>query len=290
VCTVALRFTTRGRWRIRLVAIRDEFYSRGTLPPAAHWRGHDLALVGALDLRAGGTSLAVPRERRAVAVLVNAPPHRPEAFRGERPVRTRGTLPLLAAAGQDIASASLCGLPGFHLLSAVADNATMCDTVRASATDGEGTNPRCIVGPVVELLSWNGAELTHRRVEPGDHVLTSAGLDVEGHERSARVRAVLSRVPRNSPVGSTSWQSVACAGIAEDQDLPGGRYGTVGAAVIALSSQSVHYAVSARPGRAAWGSVLPGDESLRGSHRSDGLATAHAAEAQSTIASNERKQ
>jgi Transport and Golgi organisation 2 len=254
MCTVALRVTPDSRWQIRLVAVRDEFYSRKTLPPAAHWPEVDPMLLGPLDLQAGGTPVALHRERLSVAVVVNAPPHRTPAQTSS--ARTRGRLPLLAAAGEHIGDADLRDLPGFYLLVAVAD--------RSQIRDNECERPidAGIVDPTVHLLSWNGAELTRSLVEAGDHVLTSAGLDVPGHQRSERVRATLGQVGREASVDSPSWMAVASAAVVEDQDLPAGRYGTVGAAAIALSSCSLHYAVSARPGHAAWAPVLTDEASV----------------------------
>jgi len=276
VCTVALRIATVGAWQVCLVAVRDELYSRETAPPAAHWPERDPALLGALDLQAGGTSLAVHCERRAVAVLVNAPPHRPNT-QGERPVRTRGTLPLLAAAGEDITPVALRDLPGFHLL--VASTPTR-DTERATATGGETVH-------TVELLTWDGLELTRRWVEQGDHVLTSAGLDATEHERSERVCRALARVPRGAAVDSSPWRAVASAGVVEDLDLPAGRYGTVGATAIALSHKSVRYAVCARPGQTEWVPVLQVEVSPRGHHRSEGLATTRSGLKRSPVLSDQ---
>jgi hypothetical protein len=261
MCTVALSVTPDSRWQIRLVAVRDELYSRKTLPPAAHWSEVDPMLLGPLDLQAGGTPVALHRERLSVAVVVNAPPHRTPAQASS--ARTRGRLPLLAAAGEHIGFADLYDLPGFYLLVAVADPSPMRDK-ECDRPIGAG-----IVDPTVHLLSWNGAELTRSLVAPGDHVLTSAGLDVPGHQRGERVRAALGRVRREAPVDSPSWMAVASAAVVEAQDLPDGRYGTVGAAAIALSSFSLHYAVSPRPGHAAWAPVLT-DEASASARFADG--------------------
>jgi hypothetical protein len=218
---------------VRVVAVRDELYSRQTLAPAAHWHDRDRALVGPLDVLAGGAPLAVHRERCALAILVNAPPHQWERRPGDG---TRGMLPLLAASGERIAPAQVCDLPGFHLL---------CATV-----DRRGR-------PLVELSSWDGVALTHTVIEPGDHVLTSAGIDVPGHERGDRVRRALGQVPCSEPVDSPAWRALAATAVVADQELSGGLYGTVGAAAITLSPSRIGYAVCARPGRSGWVSVLP---------------------------------
>ncbi len=288
MCTVALRIATVGSWQVRLVAVRDELYSRGTSAPAAHWPERYPALLGVLDLQAGGTPLAVNCERRAVAVLVNAHPHAPDT-RIEWPVRTRGTLPLLAAAGEDITSSTMRDLPGFHLLIAVADSGPTRDTARFSATGGETDDSQRTVDPAVEMLSWDGVELTRRWVAPGDHVLTPAGLDAPGHERSERVRTALARVPQEAPVDSSLWRAVASAGVVEDQDVPAGRYGTVGAAAIALSSQNVRYAVCARPGQTAWVSVLPRERRRGASIAARSLRRHALAEARSEYLGDQRR-
>lgn len=275
MCTVAMRIATVGAWQIRLVAVRDELYSRKTESPAAHWPERDPALLGPLDLQAGGAPLAVHRGRRAVAVLVNAPPHAPDTRR-EGPVPTRGALPLLAAAGDDITSSTMRDLPGFHLLMGIADTSPTCGAAAFSGPGGETVDSQRTVDPSVRLLSWDGETLTHRQIEPGDHVLTPAGLDAAKHERSERVRTALARVPPEASVDSPPWRAVASAAVVDDQDVPAGLYGTVGASAIALSSRDVRYLVCGRPGQTAWLSVLPIEVSSRDGNRSEQLAATHA--------------
>jgi hypothetical protein len=250
MCTVAVRVGNDDRWQVCLVAVRDELYSRATLAPAAHWPECDSDLLGALDLQAGGTALAVHRGRRAVAVVVNAEPHVTKTRNGCLPP-TRGTLPLLAAAGQKIPPSTLREMPGFHLLIAAADGSVGCETSDTEATGVEIDVPPC-GGPTVQLLSWNGRELTRRFIDRGDHVLVSAGLDVAAHTRAERVRVALARVPRYAPPDSSLWRPVTCAGVVEDQQFPAGRYGTVGATAVALSPRCLHYSVCTRPARPAW--------------------------------------
>lgn len=276
MCTVALRIATVGSWPIRMVAVRDELYARGTRAPAAHWPERDPALVGVLDLQAGGTPLAIHCERRAVAVLVNATPHAIDARRG-RTAPTRGMLPLLAASGEDITPSTLCDLPGFHLLVAMPDGDHTRNTAHAAA-NGDGTgSPQKNSSPIVELLSWDGSEMTSRRVEAGDHVLTSAGLDMAGHERGGRVSTALALVPSEVPVNSSPWRAVAAEAVVDDLDLPDGRYGTVGASAIALSSESVSYEMCVRPGETSWITVLPSEMLSLVANNTSALVTTHAA-------------
>jgi hypothetical protein len=249
VCTVALRISRGDVSQLSMVAVRDEFYSRPTLPPAAHWPERDLALIGPLDLQRGGAPLAVHIRRGVAAVVVNAPPHTVSAPEGST-ARTRGMLPLQAAAGMRICQETVTDLPGFHLLIAASPNAA---------------------DPSAQLISWDGTELTHHIITTGDHVLTSAGLDVAGQERSERVQAVLARAPSDAAVDSAHWQEVAVAAVVEDQDLSAGRYGTVGAAAITLSSGAVRYWTCGRPGDAPWLPVVVNEPALTDDNRSERL-------------------
>ena len=98
---------------VLLAGVRDELVDRAWRPPGRHWPGYP-GLIGGLDLAAGGTWLAVaPAERRAACVLNGRGRMAPERTR-----RSRGVLPLQAAAGERLERAGLADFDPFHLLSA----------------------------------------------------------------------------------------------------------------------------------------------------------------------------
>src|SRR5215472_10327082 len=94
-----------------LAGIRDELTDRAWEPPGRHWP-RDPGLVGGLDLLAGGTWLAVaPQDRLASCVLNGRGRPAPPTAR-----RSRGALPLQAAAGGELDRRALASLDPFHLL------------------------------------------------------------------------------------------------------------------------------------------------------------------------------
>jgi hypothetical protein len=150
---VLLRFAPGTAWPLLLGAVRDEFADRAWDPPARHWDG---GLIGGRDRVAGGTWLAVDPAAPAMAALLNGPPL-PVPPDGFRP--SRGDLPLSAltrwpdADPPLPAGAELARYNGFHLLRAATDR--------------------------VDVWSWDGADMTHRSLDPGDHVIVNAGVDVD---------------------------------------------------------------------------------------------------------------
>jgi uncharacterized protein with NRDE domain len=153
VCTVLLRFAPGTAWPLLLGAVRDEFADRAWDPPGRHWDG---PLVGGRDRVAGGTWLAVDPATPAVAALLNGPllPVPPDGFRP-----SRGDLPLSALTRWPDADpplpegAELARYNGFHLLRAAIDR--------------------------VDVWSWDGTALTQQALDPGDHVIVNAGVDVD---------------------------------------------------------------------------------------------------------------
>jgi hypothetical protein len=129
-----------------LAGIRDEFTGRAWQPPARHWPQYP-GLTGGLDLVAGGTWLAVAAEDERVACVLNGRgTPAPATSR-----RSRGVLPLQAAAEGKLAPAGLADFDPFHLVTAEPGRA--------------------------ELASWDGTRLTEQELAPGLHVIVNSGLD-----------------------------------------------------------------------------------------------------------------
>ncbi|HEX4061609.1 MAG TPA: NRDE family protein [Streptosporangiaceae bacterium] len=244
-----------------LAGVRDEFIGRPWQPPARHWPQYP-GLTGGLDLVAGGTWLAVAPEARRVACVLNGRGRMaPEASR-----RSRGVLPLQAAAEGKLAQAELADFDPFHLVTAEPGRA--------------------------DLASWDGERLTEQELGPGLHVIVNSGLDHDllragdsmdapgrAHER-ARLGYFLPRLRSASRPGPAGTGPVAEAwgdwmplmngdGLAPSDtralilrhDLGDGRvFGTTSISLVALAADEVRYDFTGRPGDpAAWQSVpLPG--------------------------------
>jgi hypothetical protein len=146
MCTAIVSVEPGGT--LLLAGIRDELTDRAWLRPGRHWPEYP-GLVGGKDLLAGGTWLAVaPAERRVACVLNGrgrmAPP-------GSR--RTRGVLPLQAAAEGRLVPTGLADFDPFHLLVASPD--------------------------LVMLGSWDGERFTEQKLGPGLHMIVNSGLDCD---------------------------------------------------------------------------------------------------------------
>jgi hypothetical protein len=222
-------------------AVRDEFVDRAWDPPRRHWSG---GLIGGRDRTAGGTWLAVDPSRPAVSALLNGPPLPPPAD-GSRP--SRGDLPLAALTGRPLPrGADLSRYNAFHLLLGTADQ--------------------------VVVHSWNGAELSHHALAPGDHVIVNTGIDVDT-PLANRLLADMARLPSPEPVPGRPTREAWGGWV----DLLGGNgidpadpralvvarqvedrtYGSTSATLVGLS-EAVRYDFAAPPGPAAnWSEVSP---------------------------------
>jgi uncharacterized protein with NRDE domain len=142
MCTALLSF--EPGLATLLVGVRDEFIDRSWQPPGRHWP-HLPELTGGLDLRAGGTWLAVSAGHgRAAAVLNGRGRPAPAAAR-----QSRGALPLAAAAGQPLDRAALRDFDPFHLLTAESGHALW--------------------------QSWDGDTLTEITLTAGLHLAVNSG-------------------------------------------------------------------------------------------------------------------
>jgi hypothetical protein len=243
---------------VLLAGIRDELVDRAWQPPRRHWPGHP-ELLGGRDLLAGGTWLAVaPPARRAACVLNGRGTLAPARSR-----RSRGVLPLQAAAEGKLAHAGLEDFDPVHLL---------------ITEPGRGS-----------LASWDGQNLTERELAAGLHMIVNDGLGSDllaagesgpgagettgrahGLARIAHFLPRLQAAPRpaprpGGPVAPAwgDWQPLLDGdGIGPDdpraliirRDLGQGRiWGTTSISLIALWADAVRYDFTGTPGDpAAW--------------------------------------
>jgi hypothetical protein len=256
VCTAILSIEPGAP--ILLAGVRDEFTGRAWEPPGRHWPDYP-GLVGGLDLRAGGTWLAVAPAARRVSCVLNG--RGVMAPAGSR--QTRGVLPLQAAAEGKLAGTGLAGFDPFHLLTAEPGRAT--------------------------LASWDGENLTERELAAGLHLVVNSGLGSDllaagpagsgdaratgcDHELARvayflpRLRAAARPAPRQGGTVAQAWGDwlplLTGDGIPPEDpralivrhDVGQGRiWGTTSVSLVALSPDEVRYDFTGTPGdQAAW--------------------------------------
>lgn len=256
MCTAVVVFDPLSPFPVLLAGVRDEFADRSWLPPDAHWPDRP-GLIGGLDLQAGGTWLAVaPQAPRAACVLNGQ--GRPAPLSGRI---SRGELPLRVAATGEIGDLDLTRVDPFHLV--------------------------CAEPAAVRLWSWDGGELTERKLPAGLHMIVNTGLEGRGQHGEARpeaaaqmaariahFRPLLEAAPRPEPHAGTTaeawgaWLPLVEGGgldradpraLVLSRDFGDGRlWGTSSISLVALSHGGVRYDFTAAPGdEDAWTTVLP---------------------------------
>lgn len=224
-------------------------------PPAAHWPATP-CVWGGRDRTAGGTWLAVDRDRPAVAALLNG------ARRGDPPDGvprpTRGTLALAAlgalpgGGGTRGGDGPVPGVPddvalarydGFHLL-------------------------RADVGGA-EVWSWDGESLDHVALTPGDHIIVNLGVDRTDDPLIPHFMPLFTALatPDPAPGGptATAWPGWADLlrgdglgatdprGLIIDHEFDGHHYGSTSATLVALGADGrVRYDFTATPASPEW--------------------------------------
>ncbi len=174
MCTAIVALEPDGT--VLLAGVRDEFTSRAWQPPARHWPDRP-EVIGGRDLQAGGTWLAVAPDARRVACVLNG-----RGRMAPAPARrTRGELPLSAAADGKLAAADLPDLDPFRLLVAEPGRAL--------------------------LFSWNGEHLAEQGLGPGLHMVLNGGL--AGALLAARPDAPEAARADSGPGGLTAGQAAA---------------------------------------------------------------------------------
>ncbi|HYZ52136.1 MAG TPA: NRDE family protein [Streptosporangiaceae bacterium] len=247
-----------------LAGVRDELIDRAWQAPGWYWPDFP-GVIGGRDLLAGGTWLAVAPAARRVACVLNGMGRMAPA--GSR--RSRGVLPLGAAAGGKLARGKLAAFDPFHLL--------LAEPGRAA------------------LWSWDGEQLAGKELMAGLHMVVNSGLagsippadgDTQGmaHE-TARIAHFLPRLqaaPRPDPKPGVpvreawgAWLPLLNGdGIGPDdlralivrRDLGGGRiWGTTSISLISVTPEGMRYDFTPAPGDpAAWYPVPLGMQQERG--------------------------
>jgi uncharacterized protein with NRDE domain len=215
MCTVILRFAPGTSEPLILGAVRDEFADRAWDPPDRHWGDR---LLGGRDRVAGGTWLAVDPERPAVAALLNGV-RLPVPADGDRP--SRGDLPLLALRGEPLPAPGRYN--GYHLLV------------------GDPT--------AVDVWTWDGADVTHRSLDPGDHVIVNAGIDVDSPLVN-RLRPLLS-ADWHEVLGGSGVDPAGPDALIVRREYQGRVYASTSATLLTLAPNKVRYEFTATPGPGA---------------------------------------
>lgn len=246
MCTLILSLDAAAEWPLLLASTRDEFRARPWRPPARHWPDRYPRLLGGRDEQSGGTWLAVDPEARRVAVILNRIEPTPLA---EQEARTRGELPLLAAAG-GVAAIDAEEVSRFRPF-----NLVLAEPAR------------------VTWWRYDGAELSHSEVPPGLHILTAADLDDMSNPRQRywlpRFEAAPPPAPAHqdrAPAGWGGWPRLM-ADVDTPYDDPrainvrrggaDGAFGTVSASLIALGERALKYEFCpGPPDRTEWQQVV----------------------------------
>lgn len=245
MCTVLLRLRPGSAWPLTFAAVRDEMLDRSWDPPGAHWPSMP-RVQGGRDRTSGGTWMAVDRDRGAVAAVLNGV-RRPPLAGQTRP--TRGALPLAALRDDDpVDAARSRDYDGFHLLRA--DRET------------------------VEVWSWDGVDLTRRRLAPGDHIVVNLGPDRDDDPLVPHFMPLLRALPEPDPrpglaparawsgwlalLGGDGLAPTDPRGLLIEHDVEGTRYGSSSASLVAVAADgTVRYDFTPTPRMPRWVEIPP---------------------------------
>jgi hypothetical protein len=267
MCTAVLSIEA-GR-PVLLAGIRDELTDRPWQPPGSHWPHHP-GLIGGRDLQAGGTWLAVAASSRRVSCVLNGT----GKLAAAETRQSRGELPLLTAAGGQLADAELAGFDPFRLVitepghSAVLswDGTTLIvrdlsDGLHFVVNSGYASD---LAGSGARATEWTGPDWQGPPPPDGrEHELARAGYFLDSF-RSAKRPDPTPGEPVADAWGEWFPLVNGDALAPEDEralivrrDLGGGRtWGTTSVSLVALTREWVRYDFCAAPGNpAAWSEV-----------------------------------
>jgi Transport and Golgi organisation 2 len=266
MCTAVVSVDPHSPVPVLMLGVRDEYLDRGWLGPGRHWPRRDPALIGGLDLQAGGTWLAVNTAAPRAACVLNG--------RG----RPADPADRLSRGGLPLALASAAGLDGLG-------------GVGAGGLDPARYDPFHLIGATpaaARMCSWDGERLIERELGPGVHIVVNSGLgsveadgsetDEEGAElmraRTAHFRPLWEQAARPEPrPGATveeawgAWLPLAGGGGLDPADprailvrRPAGEtaWGTSSVSLVAIGRDEVRYDFNPLPGSAAaWTALWP---------------------------------
>jgi Transport and Golgi organisation 2 len=211
VCTVVLRSAPGDP--LRILAVRDEFVSRAFDPPGAWWPEQP-GVIGGRDRLAGGTWCASDPRTGFTALVLN----RRERRTG---TPTRGVLPLVA-------------LRAGETWPDLVDHRQMASfNLALAGPDG------------VTVWTWDAAELRRVSPTPGQHMITSDGVDADNPTTT-----------RFAPLFETqSWYDVVTSTTPSDDpsalvvrhEVSGDIYATVFGQLITAGRGALRIASSATP-------------------------------------------
>ena len=184
MCTLVLAFRVWPDAPLVVAANRDERLDRPAEAPAVREHAGRL-VVAPLDLQAGGTWIALG-ERGVFAAVTN---RYDPAYFGRVAPRSRGELPMDAAAAGDATSAA-------------------ADALR---TDPSVINPFHLVvaDRDAAFVVWSDGRALHReRLAPGIHVVTERSYGAADPSRERALKARLSEVARSpAPPSRERWRA-----------------------------------------------------------------------------------
>jgi hypothetical protein len=237
VCTVLLRLRPGAEWPLLLAAVRDALLDRPWDPPDAHWPSAP-DVQGGRDRTAGGTWLAIDRAAGVVAAVLNG------VRLPARPRPSRGSLPLAALSEPEpVTVDNVQDYDGFHLLRA----------------DRES----------VEMWSWDGESLDHRRLPEGDHIVVNLGADRVEDPLVPHFLPMLAATPDPAPwpglPAEQAWDAWITLlsgdglaptdprGLLIEYDFDGIRYGSSSASLVGISAVgSTRYDFTPTPRTPNW--------------------------------------
>jgi hypothetical protein len=267
MCTAIVGLGPDGT--VLLAGVRDEFTQRAWQPPGYHWPDQP-GLIGGRDEQAGGTWLALaPAAPRVACILNGRGQAAPAATR-----RSRGELPLLAAAAQPITDPSPSASPSHP----ANPNDPASPSAPASLASFDPFRLLVAEPGRVELQEWDGENFRRRDLPPGLHLVVNSGLagelrpDAGEHEieRIGWYQPRLAAIPLPQPKPGASvedaWDGwlplLNGAGLTPDdpralivrREFDDGRiWGTTSISLIALTPDGIRYDFTAAPGDpAAW--------------------------------------
>ena len=241
MCTVVTLHRPGHAWPLLLAANRDERVDRAWDPPAAWWPDRP-GLTGGRDRDAGGTWMAAGPSG-VVACVLNRP-----ASLGPAPgKRSRGELPLLAAAAPDAATAA-ARIAALDASDWRSFNLLVADRAGVIFVRGEGAGR-----PVVVPLA------------PGPHIVTALDPDDPASPRASRhlPRFRAAAVPDPGTDDWAAWRDLLAdrgGGPGEAINVPWhGGFGTVCSSLFALGADGARRWLfcPAPPDRADFAPVAP---------------------------------